>query len=237
MATNFDIYDTFLEYRGTPYRLGAEAKGNDLHPAALDCSEGIELSCRRNGVYIPDGAQNQYQWCKAHGMLIPVAKARGIVGALGFRINFSGPDHVVLSNGHGGTMECKGRAYGCNTFTWDGRFTHAGYIPSVAYFASRPGTTPPPTQPPVNLPPAALTSEEEDEMVFARNDITGEVYTLWVGSGHRSPVKDSEQYQVLQDLDREIRSLEGVPPKGPSVVHYSNPRAWDVMLDAFAPRP
>lgn len=156
MASNVDIYKTFLEYRGVPYRLGAEAKGDELDPSALDCSEGIELSCRRNGVFIPDGAQNQYEWCRRNGTLISVAEARRIVGAIAFRINFHGGDHVVLSDGRGGTMECKGRAYGCNTFSYDGRFNFAARIPNVDYSGMPTPGTPPPYVPP--------KSEEDDDM-------------------------------------------------------------------------
>ena len=150
-----NIFRTAQQWRGQPYRLGAEFNGNRYHPGPVDCSELTETACRLNGVHLPDGAENQYRYCRQKKTLIPVSEAKGIVAALGFRIT-SGGDHVVFSGGQrsgkGLAMEAKGRAYGCGNFTWDGRFNFAALIPGVDHGAA----SPPPTAPPVYFPPRRL---------------------------------------------------------------------------------
>lgn len=157
MTTAIDIFRTAQQWRGQPYRLGAEFNGDRYHPGPVDCSELTETACRLNGVHLPDGAENQYRYCRQKKTLIPVSEAKGIVAALGFRIT-SGGDHVVFSGGQrsgkGLTMEAKGRAYGCGNFTWDGRFNFAALIPGVDHGASPPA-------PPVYFPPRRLVAYGE----------------------------------------------------------------------------
>lgn len=157
MTTAIDIFRTAQQWRGQPYRLGAEFNGDRYHPGPVDCSELTETACRLNGVHLPDGAENQYRYCRQKKTLIPVSEAKGIVAALGFKIT-SGGDHVVFSGGQrsgkGITMEARGRAYGCGNFTWDGRFNFAALIPGVDHGASPPA-------PPAYFPPRRLVAYGE----------------------------------------------------------------------------
>lgn len=225
LAAGLDLYTDALAWRGQPYRLGAESRVTTVSPGVSDCSELIETTCRINGVRIPDGAQNQYNWCKQHGLLIPVSKARGIVGALGFRINFSGGDHVVYSDGHGGTMEAKGRAYGCGTFSWDGRFNYAGLIPGVDYTnkgRGTPGHTPTPiaTNPPAEAAKPAIrpsTSEEDDMRVIIFSfDNGAQEKWLYVGSV-QAPNGRIVPGCAIHITNKEKAEVEGLTGQNPAV--------------------
>lgn len=121
--------------RGDPYVFGAETRFSDPDPAAFDCSELVEWGCARIGVFIPDGAINQYGWCKQHGTLLSVADGIYTRGALLFRIGTT-PNHVAVSLGNGSTFEARGRLYGVNQFSAFGRsWTHAAKIPGLDYSA------------------------------------------------------------------------------------------------------
>lgn len=231
VPAGLDLYTDALAWRGQPYRLGAESRVTTVSPGPSDCSELVETTCRINGVYIVDGAQNQYNWCKQHGLLIPVAEARGIVGALGFRINFSGGDHVVYSDGHGGTMEAKGRAYGCGTFSWDGRFNYAGLIPGVDYTNKGRGAgspTSPPTvvQPPIQPLLRPPTSEEDDMRLITFKYVNRIekwllVGTVWSFIAQR-PIPGCA-INVSSKSDTEIAGLAGQNPAQGLIVDQPAP--------------
>lgn len=62
---------------GVPYRLGAEYRPGAAAPAATDCSELVQDAFGSEGLDIPDGAVNQFGYCR------PVRNAPGAAD-LGF---------------------------------------------------------------------------------------------------------------------------------------------------------
>ena len=128
-----------LRQSGKPYRLGAEASVTDRNPRAFDCSELTEWSARRNGMVLPDGAWNQYAYCKGRGTIISVAQAIRTPGALLFVAKSSSSgngrgNHVAISLGNGKTIEARSTKYGVGSFSAANRgWTHGGLIPGASY--------------------------------------------------------------------------------------------------------
>ena len=71
------IVDFMRSQMGKPYRLGAEVKpGQEDNAVEWDCSEATEAAYRTVGKFLPDGAQQQHDFCQR------VVKPR--IGDLGF---------------------------------------------------------------------------------------------------------------------------------------------------------
>jgi hypothetical protein len=88
---------------------------------------------------MPDGSWLQYLHLQKAGALIPVEEARHTRGAILFSFS-SQPHpggarpshaHVAISDGDGGTIEARGRAYGVGNFASKGRFNYAAVIPGL----------------------------------------------------------------------------------------------------------
>lgn len=138
-----EVVEVALSQEGDQYIFGAEASVSDSNPRAFDCSELVQWSCGRAGVdpTMPDGSWLQARHCNNHALLIPVADAIDIYGALLFKFDgdpFAGgrpsSAHVAFSLGDGTTMEARSSRHGVGTFTAYGRgWTHAALIPGTVY--------------------------------------------------------------------------------------------------------
>lgn len=122
------IIDAALSRDGTPYIWGGKTT------AGFDCSGLLSWACAQGGKSFPGGSKNQKAACAAAGTLISVDAAVGTYGALLFRM-VGEPTHDAFSLGNGRTMEARGKAYGCGSFsaTQGRNWTHGARIPGVAY--------------------------------------------------------------------------------------------------------
>ncbi|WP_224366097.1 C40 family peptidase [Hyalangium versicolor] len=118
-----------LAQRGDKYVFGAETKLNDPNPDTFDCSELVQWAAHQAGVDVPDGTMNQVPYFKQKGTDISVEKALKTRGALLYR-----PGHVAISLGDGRTIEARGKAYGVDIFSANGRgWTSGALIPGLKY--------------------------------------------------------------------------------------------------------
>jgi hypothetical protein len=97
-----DFVRIALSQVGKQYIFGAEANPNDSNPKAFDCSELVEWAVKRAGGNIPDGADNQFNYCRQHGTVISVQQALNTPGALLF---YGDLGHVMISLGDGRVVE------------------------------------------------------------------------------------------------------------------------------------
>lgn len=140
-VTGQDVVNKALEAKGKPYVFGAEVskyvKVKDAK--AFDCSELVECVCRELNInpMMPDGSGNQLNHCCRFGLgRITLDQGWKTPGALLFRRNKASHniEHVAISLGDNkGTMEARGKDYGCNTFAKRNGFTEAALIPGVNY--------------------------------------------------------------------------------------------------------
>ena len=157
MPTNRDFLRLALSQSGKPYVFGANASCSNSSPRNFDCSELVKWSLCRLGVTVPDGAINQYSYCRRRGLAIRPSLAIKIPGVLMFK---EGPGrhariyHVGITIGDGkNMMEAKGSSYGCGVFpigTWADSpqarlncWNLAALAPGITYTsASAPGRSP-----------------------------------------------------------------------------------------------
>lgn len=138
-----DLVDLALKQKGDAYVFGHEVSLDDPDPDTFDCSELVEWVCAQLGVrpFMPDGCIWQIRHCRNHDNEIYLEDALTTPGALLFIFSadpFSGgrpsTAHVAFSQGNGKTIEARGRRFGVNEFSSDGRgWTHAALVPGVAY--------------------------------------------------------------------------------------------------------
>lgn len=62
MTLRFKLVETATSLIGIPYIFGAEWENFLIRPAALDCSELTEGTYNLNGLRLPDGSQNQFDY-------------------------------------------------------------------------------------------------------------------------------------------------------------------------------
>lgn len=128
-GTAEDFVQKALAQRGDRYVFGAEVNLNDKNPDTFDCSELVQWAAHQAGVTVPDGTMNQVPFFRQKGTQISVDQALRTRGALLFR-----PGHVAISLGDGRTIEAKGRNYGVNVFSANGRgWTSGALIPGLKY--------------------------------------------------------------------------------------------------------
>lgn len=135
-ATGKAVVAKAMTQAGDPYIFGTEVDLNDPDPDAFDCSELVQWVCAQLKVVptMPDGAIYQRNHCQKYDTIITMAEAVKTPGALLFRIQADGSNHVVISRGDGSTIEAKGTAYGVGIFSLNTKnFTHAAKIPGVSY--------------------------------------------------------------------------------------------------------
>lgn len=135
-AAQFVFYAQSQVDDHTPYRWGAKAASTVVDPTALDCSGLTAWAAGRCGAHLPDGARQQWQFCRAQHMTITIDEAYRTLGALLFRIDLlTGDDHVVISMGDGKrTIEAMGRKYGVVDGNVLGRgWTAAALVPGISY--------------------------------------------------------------------------------------------------------
>lgn len=148
-----DVLLHALAQSGDRYVFGAEADPDDPNPQAFDCSELVEWSCSRAGVYMPDGAYNQWRHASSKGVSITVAEGIATRGALlyagpGRGIGRAFIDHVAFSLGDGTTIEARGAKWGVGSWPSTGRaWRWATRIPDVDYSPRVPIPPPAPPQP------------------------------------------------------------------------------------------
>lgn len=140
-----DFYRMMSRFDGLPYVYGAEYDGWSLEDILRrrlpgDCSETTQTSARFCAInpLLPDGANAQLQHCRAHGTMLPVARAIHVEGSLGFVVSSAGAHHVVSFAGDGRTtMEAANPRIGQGHFSvFQGgglRFNFAAAIPGVWY--------------------------------------------------------------------------------------------------------
>lgn len=147
MPNQLEYCASALKFRGLPYVWGGKGR------KGLDCSGLTALAASDIGLFLPAGAQNQRDWLRGRGLLIPVDQAIKTAGALLFRID-EGPsnDHVAVSLGNGSTMEAHSKATGCGVFsaTVGRRWTHGALLLGLTYGAVVPAPPPPAQQPGVD---------------------------------------------------------------------------------------
>lgn len=135
-----------LTQRGDRYVFGAEARPTNPDPAYWDCSELTEWSAARLGVFLPDGAYNQWRFCTR----ISVDKAIKTPGALLFLGDGTGTGrsaitHVAGSLGNGQTIEARGSKWGVGSWSSYNRgFRYGALVPGISYTQTAPVTPPPP---------------------------------------------------------------------------------------------
>jgi cell wall-associated NlpC family hydrolase len=127
-----------LTQKGKDYVFGAEVLPLDRDPFALDCSELVQWDLNGLDVEMPDGAYNQWMFCRARGTMLPLETARTTRGALlfsgdGVGIGRDAIFHVGFSLGNHTTIEARGTAYGVGVFSSHGRFNFGARIPGVDY--------------------------------------------------------------------------------------------------------
>lgn len=125
---------------GDRYVYGAEVDLNDPDPKAhgkpFDCSEITQWSAYQTGLYLPDGAMNQREYCRSHGTLYSAAHGLATFGSLLFH-GPSGP-HVATSLGNGWCVEAANSSKPVGVYRATGRpWTHAGWCPGM--IADTPG--------------------------------------------------------------------------------------------------
>lgn len=122
---------------GKPYVFGAEVSQQDKDPKAFDCSELVEYTVKHMGLPIPDGAENQYQYCKKHKTLASLSMAKNVAGMLVFRFDPKQGRmvHVGITDGKGMTMEARGAKWGCGMWEITDKrgWTHCAFVPGVIY--------------------------------------------------------------------------------------------------------
>jgi len=174
MATATDVVGQALTKRGRPYVWGAKG------PEQFDCSGLTWWSCRQEGIELPHGAQNQRDYLRRAGLLIPVADALRQVSIL-FRID-EGPsnDHVAFSLGNGSTMEAHSKAKGCNIFsaTVGRRWTHAALIPGTTATPEAPAA---PVPGPVDLAAIAFLLSVAKKRIYRFGDVDPGVKFIQAG--------------------------------------------------------
>lgn len=146
MATVNELMNAAYAFRGQPYKFGGEIPvsmdPNGVGP--LDCSELIEVACRRVGVPFVDGAYNQWKYCADRGLLGSVSEARNVRGALLFYDDGSGSGrdrvtHVAFSEGNGLTFEAwqESKPVG-NYDAYREKFTVGALIPGITDYPVTP---------------------------------------------------------------------------------------------------
>jgi cell wall-associated NlpC family hydrolase len=119
------------------YVFGATADHADPTEDEFDCAELISWGCGRLGVQFPGYSVSQINTCRQAGLEISVEDAAYVRGALLFRSaghNGTQYNHVALSLGTGNeTIEAMSSRHGVAVGEIGQRFTHAGYIPGIAY--------------------------------------------------------------------------------------------------------
>lgn len=194
MTTGQELVDLAMTQRGKRYIFGFEVQpgfNNFVNAAAWDCSELVERTCGLKGVYIPDGSNNQRQFCKS----ITVDKGLATPGALLF-IGGNATHHVAFSRGDGSTIEAKGSKWGVIVQENNkGRFDRAGLIPGVTYPGQVTGAT-------MTPPPGSLAAVAQG-LFYSRQ--------LVLGPGRENPLA------AMAYLRAGINRLTGrnLPPTGP----------------------
>lgn len=134
-VTGTEIVAMAMQLEGCEYVYGAKADKNapPNRIKAIDCSGLVAYVVRRLGLRIPDGARNQYPFCKE----ISMDKALKTPGALLFwKRTGLGIVHVAISRGDGTTIEARGKKFGVGVWSaTKGRgFNKAALIPGVKYY-------------------------------------------------------------------------------------------------------
>jgi cell wall-associated NlpC family hydrolase len=108
-----------LTSKGRPYVWGASG------PSSWDCSGLVQWAARKCGVSFPKPVSSQLARCQ----WITVQQAIATRGALLIR---GQNGHIAISLGNGMTIEARGKAYGCGSWSARGRsWTTGGVIPGI----------------------------------------------------------------------------------------------------------
>lgn len=215
MVHAIEVVAHALRATGLPYVLGAEADLNsDVLPDAFDCSELVQWACHRSGITdCPDGHWIQVEWCARHGLQIPVAEAIDTFGALLFIYDGTPNGHVAFSMGNGMTMEARGRAWGCGSWSSYNRFNRAALIPGVDY---SPFVLPPA---PIKEDPAMLHLLVMDDPQYPKNVhlmFTGD-QIAWIRSADALGILQRGEVRTVECTVAEVQAmLTSIPGVGPS---------------------
>lgn len=136
----WEIVAEASKWLGVKYVFGAEVgMGDDPAKKGWDCSEFVQYVLDKLGfaeVYghqFPDGAANQYNFCKTKGNVIDIDEARHTPGCLVWMVDSDGKIfHVGISDGGNNTIEARGKDYGTGKWPWR-KWHRAALIPNVKY--------------------------------------------------------------------------------------------------------
>lgn len=128
-----DLVRECLKEKGKPYYFGQENQPF-IQAKRWDCSELPSVKCAELGIYLPDGAYNQWKYCTR----ISVAAGIQTPGALlfvgdGRGVGRAAITHVAVSQGNHQTIEARGARYGTGVFGADNRFDYSALIPGLIY--------------------------------------------------------------------------------------------------------
>lgn len=149
MANGNDIYQKALTRKGQAYIEGTQVPKDDPNwTGPWDCAElcswavyqvaTIIYGCTNDNA--PPAKADAYSgsWgtdAHAKGIIISVADAAGIPGAMVLRVpNSQLGGHIVVSDGKGGTIEAKGKAWGvCQDTLSNRRWDMGILVPGIDY--------------------------------------------------------------------------------------------------------
>ena len=192
MTTANQVLAQAKRFSGQRYVFGAEGDTkSDDWVGPVDCSELVQIACKRAGVTptMPDGAY--WQWLHTRQHRISIAEAYRTPGALLFIGDGTGTGrdaitHVGFSLGNNTTFEARGKAWPVGVFQYRTGWTFAAIIPGVDY--TNTNTTP------------AQPDEDDDQMPLKIDDARATVDNLYRGVLGREP----------------DRGPSGQPNKGPA---------------------
>jgi hypothetical protein len=149
MATGTEIYQKALTRKGQAYIEGTLApKDNPSFTGPWDCAElcswalyqvaGIIYGCTNDAASPAHADAYSGAWkidAESKGIIITAQKAAGIPGAMVLRAPTSQlGGHIVVSDGKGGTIEAKGKAWGVVQDTLSNRRWDYGIlVPGIDY--------------------------------------------------------------------------------------------------------
>lgn len=132
--TGQQVIDEATKYLGEPYQWGSK-KPSIVDNDGFDCSGYVSWVLKSLGLKPPEGSYNQFDWCRAAKLCIPLERARYTEGALVFRRDKITKKicHVGFTDGEGNTLEANGKKLGTLSMKWRNSWTDAGLIPGVDY--------------------------------------------------------------------------------------------------------
>lgn len=112
---------------GNTYVSNTQVALGSFDPNAFDGDELVQWAAAQVGVYMPEGPNDQIEYCQSNGTLITVDGARKQRGAILWRNN-----HIAISFGNNDIVESVNGKVGLRK-GGSGKYTRAGKIPGLLY--------------------------------------------------------------------------------------------------------